>query len=766
MKKMQRVNALGCLPAATLLSALTGGSSAWAASDTNTQQTELTAVEEIFVTARKREESLQDVPISVAVVSGERLEAAGLTRLEAATQLLPAVTVAPGPAGDQIFVRGIGSGQNQGFEMSVGTFVDGVYFGRGRSARQPFLDVSRIEVLKGPQPILFGKNTIGGAFNITTRRPTKEFEASIDAYWEPEFDTYQATGVISGPLSDTFGARIVGRSSRSDGYLSNSLTGDDEMGRDDWAVRAVLAWEPSDDLSITLKAEINESSLTGGYGQIAAAAPTLRALVGAIDPRAEYNLDYDKSGPGTIAPYNSEWDNNDAYNFTLTADWSVGEHTLTSISSYIGYEVDYGFDVDFTPMNLVHQWWDQEYSAWSQELRLDSPSGDQFEYTVGIYVAREDLSSQRIMPFNFPAVPPLALLGTGQRVQNFEQDTDDWSAFAELRWHATQNLSVVAGLRYTDDSKSAWKDMYWAEVGSLTLDPARGTRYSALGLGTPHAYYGLERSTDNLSGAITVEYHLGDVMYYGSYSTGFKSGGFDEGNATGNLNDIVFDDESADAIEIGLKARVLDDRATMNLSLFRAEYDDLQVSAFDGVASLVVGNAARSKSQGAELESQWVVSSRLQLNASLTWLDAKYQEYRGGACYAGRPGPACDLSGERLQYAPELSAALSANWDDVLMDSWRYTLRADANYSDEFYAAADLDPFLMQEAFWKLNARVSVYSTDGRWEFSVVGNNLTDETTFHFGDDIPLSNLLGNNYEAFVDAPRTIGLQARYRFSR
>jgi len=745
---------------------LAGSNSAWAASDSNAHEAEFTGVEEIVVTARKREESLVDVPITVAVLSGGRLEEAGITRLDAATQLLPAVTVAPGPVGDQIFVRGIGSGANQGFEMSVGTFIDGVYFGRGRSVRQPFLDVSRIEVLKGPQPILFGKNTIGGAFNITTRRPTDEFEATIDTYWEPEFDTYQATGVISGPLSETLGGRLVGRIDRSDGFLSNSLTGDNELKRDDWAVRGVLTWEPSDDLSITFKAEINRSSLTGGYGQIAAATPTLRALVSAVDPKAEFDLDYDKSGPGTIAPYDKEWDDNDAYNFTLTADWTAGEHTITSISSYIGYKVDYAFDVDFTALSLVHQFWDQTYKAWSQELRLDSPTDRRLEYTAGVYVAREDLGSDRIMPFNFPAVPPLAGLGSGQRLQHFDQDTDDWSVFGQVRWHATDALAVVAGLRYTDDTKSASKDMYWAEVGSATPDPVRGARYAALGLGTPHAFDNLEKGTSNLSGAITLEYHRDDVMYYASYSTGFKSGGFDEGNATGNLDDILFDDESAKSIEIGLKASLFDDRAMANLSLFRAEYDDLQVSAFDGVAQLVVGNAARSRSQGVEFESQWVVSPRLQLHASLSWLDAKYVDYPSGACYFGQPGPACDLSGQRLQYAPEWSGALSANWDDGLIGGWRYRLRADATYSGEFYTAADLDPALIQDAFWKLNAQVSVYSTDGKWEFSVVGNNLTDETTFHFADDIPLSNLLGNNYEAYVDAPRTIGFKASYRFGR
>jgi iron complex outermembrane recepter protein len=753
-----------------LLFALSAGAAVMAATVPVAAQDEVTGrprfgqIEEIVVTARKREESLQDVSISVSVVSGERLEQAGITRLDIATQLLPAVSVAPGPVGDHLFVRGVGSGENQGFEMSVATFIDGVHYGRGRSSRQPFLDVERIEVLKGPQPILFGKNTIGGAFNITTRLPTDEREATLSAYWEPEFNTYQTTGILSGPVADTLALRLVGRRDTSDGIMSNSLTGDDEVERDDWAVRGIALWTPREDLSVTLKGERNASQLTGGRSQITQASPLFASMVQAVDPRAEFRLNYDKSGPGTIAPFNREYDDNKSYAGTLTVEWDAEAFSLTSVTGYHGYDVDYAFDPDFSPLDFIHQVWDQEYKAWSQELRIESPAGETFAYTAGLYYGREDLYSEKLMSFNFTAVPPLAGLGTSKRVQRFRQDTDTWSAFGQLTFNATEDLAVIAGLRYTDDRKKGKKLLHWSALDSMDPDPMLGAIYSSIGLGMPHGYDDLKRDTTDLSGGLTLEYHRGNTMYYVSYTRGFKAGGFDEGNPTGVLDDIRFDDEGVNSVEAGLKSRLYDDRASLNLAVFQSRFEDLQVSAFDGVASLVVGNAAKSTTRGVELEAQWNVSPRLRLTSALAWLEARYDSYPGGPCYYGQPGPSCDLSDERMQYSPEWGGSFSAHWDDAINSQWRYSVIAEAIYSDRFFTAGSLDPFLAQDDFWKANARISAYTVDGAWELAAIGSNLFDKTTAHFGDSIPLSNLLGNNYQQYVDPPRTVGLQVRYSF--
>jgi iron complex outermembrane receptor protein len=716
-------------------------------------------LEEIVVTARKREETIDKVPISIAVVSGNRLAAEGVVTLDEAMQSMPGVSVTPTPVGDLLFIRGVGSGENQGFEMSVATFIDGVHFGRGRSSRHSFLDVDRIEVLKGPQSIMFGKNTIGGAFNITTRKPTDELEVSLQAYVEPEFDTYQTTGVISGPLSDTFKGRLVVRSDITDGYVDNDFTGKSEPQRDDWVVRAIGVWSPTENLDVTFKGEYGENDFKGGRSQISRAAPQLRQLVLPIDPRAEFDLDYHKSGPGVSAPFNKEFESSTTYNGSIAIDWQVGGHTVTSLSSYVGYDLEYAFDSDFTPLDLVHQLWDQKWSTWAQELRVNSPTGRTFEYTAGVYYAKEKFENDKIFAFNFSqtGLP----FGSAYRVMFFDQDTTTWSAFAQGTWNVTDRLALIAGVRHTDDEKKMNKDFYWANFGSMVPNPAL-TVFSQIGLGQAHRYDNIKRSTDNDSFAFTIQYRPGDTMLYATYSQGFKAGGFDEGNATGLLSDIIFDDEKAKSYEAGIKIRGLQDRLRANAAIFYSEYENLQVSMFDGVASLIVGNAAESTSKGVELDAQFAATEHLSLSASVTYLDAAYDSYPAGPCAYGQ-GQVCDLSGKTLPYAPEWSGNLSARWEDTLANGWTYGLRAEAVYSDMFYTAGDLDPFVAQRAYWKYDASVSLTSPSGAWEFAIMGKNLTDEVTAHFGDDIPLSNVLGNNYQQYVDPPRTIALQVRYQ---
>jgi len=718
-------------------------------------------LDEIVITARKREEKLDDVPISVSVVSGSRLEAQGIVSLDQASQAMPGVSVTPTPVGDLLYIRGVGSGQNQGFEMSVATFVDGVHFGRGRSARHAFLDVDRIEVLKGPQPILFGKNTTAGAFNITTRKPTNSFEAYLEGYVEPEFNTFQATGVVSGPISDTLKGRLVVRSSTSDGYLKNGFLKTDEPSRKDWVARGVLVWNPNENFELTFKGEYGENDLKGGPSQISKASPLLQGLVRGVDPTADFVLDYRKSGPGTVAPFDREYDKGKTYNTTVTANWSLGEYALTSVSSYVGYDLDYSFDSDFTPLNLVQQVWDQRWTMWSQELRLNSPTGRRFEYTTGLYYSAEDLKNDKLFAFNFSQTP-LAALGGADRLQQFSQETRDWSVFAEGTWHATEELSVVGGVRYTSDKKTVDKRLYWAKSGTTTPD-ATITRFGPLGLGAAHQYNGLERETTNASVALTVQYDPGPVMYYASYKQGFKSGGFDEGNASGKLSEIEFDDEKAVSYEIGLKGRMIDGRLLARAAAFHNKYDNLQVSMFDGVAALIVGNAAQSTSSGVEVEAQLAATDRLTLAASATYLDAHYRSYKAGPCAYGK-GAVCDLSGQPLPFAPEWSGTFNARWEDDFAGGWKYALDANAFYSGSFDTAGDLDPFVTQSAFGKIDASVTLTSPSGAWRLALVGKNLTDKVTAHFGNDIPLSNLLGNNYQQFVDPPRTIAFQVHYQF--
>lgn len=752
------------VPARVLTTAATAialfGSLSFASAQEEQEEAATRTLDQVIVTARKRQENLVTVPLSVSVVTGADLDRLGVQRLDEALQGEPGVNVTPTPVGDLLFVRGIGSGQNQGFEMSVGTFVDGVHFGRGRSSRHAFLDVESIEVLKGPQPILFGKNTTAGAFNIQTRKPSDEPEVYVEARVEPEFNTYQVTGVVSGEIADNLLGRFVLKSFQTDGYVENTFDDVYQPSRDDLVGRGTLVWTPTSDLEITLKGEYGDGAMQGGRSQVTKASPLLRTLIAGVDPNAEYRLDHTKSGSGTIAPFDREYEDDTTYNATLTVDWDIGDHTLTSISSYVGFDVGYSFDADFTPLNFLHQKWSQHWHSWAQELRLASPTGGTFEYTGGIYLATEKFKNSKDFAIDFAQTP--LPFGRTSRIQNFSQDTDTWSVFAEGTWNLTDSLSAIAGLRHTEDEKRADKELYWAQYGTKVPDPSI-TLYTGIGLGAAHFYKGIERSTDDDSLALTLRYKPGDVMYYASYTQGFKAGGFDESDISGDLAKINFDDETVDSYEIGLKADMLGGRMRTQAAVFYNMYDSLQVSQFDGVAALIVGNAAEAITSGLEVQTQFAASEHLTLSLAATYLDAYYDEYQGGPCAFGQ-GSFCDLSGKTLTFAPEWSGSIAARWEDDLPNGWRYALDGKLFATSEFYTEADLDPFVRQDAFAKIDASLALMSPGDVWQFSVIGKNLTDETTFHFANDIPLSNILGNNYQTYVDPPRTVALQAKYRF--
>lgn len=727
------------------------------------------AMEEIVVTATKRASSLQDVSIAVAVVDGQRIDEQGISTLEELTYQVPNVQISEAAVSTNVFMRGVGSGVNYGFEQSVGTFIDGVYYGRSRSVRNPFLDVERVELLKGPQGVVFGKNTIAGTLNITTRRPSAEPEGSLAVLWEPEYDMTAVTGVVSGPLGDTLSGRLVGRLAEGDGYMDNSLTGNSEPERDEWALRGVLEWAPTDRLTATLKAEAGAYDVVGRAEQLTRAEPTLVALVQAIDPAAEIDFDYDKSGPGTEPLFDQESDDTDTQTYALTLEYQLGEHDLTSITSYTDYDVDASIDADFTNLSLLGYELDQSYEAWSQELRLAGTLSANVDYILGLYYSDESFESGKVVPVNLAAVPaldaslPAVFPRTGTRHQFFTQDTTSWAAFAQATWHVTDRWRLLLGLRYTEDEKEATKRLFFSELGGSSPDPVVSTFFPLLGLGNPHEFDDLDRQEDDLTPSLTVEWDVTDsVMVYGRYSEGFKGGGFDEDNVAGEPDVEEFDSESVVSYSLGFKS-MLGGSASLNVELFRSEYDDLQVSTFLGTGGFLVGNAGQAITQGLEADLRWMLGESFSLDASIAWLDAYYDSYENGPCVFGG-GTVCDLTDRNLQFSPDYSGNVTLTYETPVSDNWQLTLQGNVNFTDGFDIPGDLDPVVAQDSFYKLGARAALRSTSGRYEVALIGKNLTDEATTSWGNDVPLGNILGNNYFQFIDPPRTISLQGQINF--
>ena len=734
-------------------------------------------LEEIVVTATKRTESLQDVSVAVSVIDGVVIDKLSIDTLNRLTELMPSVMMSEAQAATNIFIRGIGSGQNYGFEQSVGMFIDHVHFSRGRTFRNPFFDVERVEVLKGPQSVLLGKNVVAGAFNITTRKPTDSWETTLRGEVTPEFNGVRGTAIVSGPLSESFGLRVAGNYSDIDGFMENTLPGaEDPYGREESLLRAILDWDITDNVTATLKGEVATYDVRGGYPtQPIRLSDNHFGLVQAVDPQAEVNRDWQTSVPASGDPlFEGLFNDTNTDNVTLTVDWRLdGGSVITSVTSNIGFDWEAKTNNDHTNLNVVAGPQRQDFEAFAQELRLTSSGDRTLEYLVGAYYSSEDYKTrlQATLDLSQSFLAGVFCCDRLGRNQQFSQDNESWAVFGEVIWNFTDVFRVKLGARYTEDDKTADKRLWYSDASTLddaVPDPDIAAAYNGV-IGVEHDLMGVERSTDDFSPAITFEWDATpDLMTYFSYTEGFKAGGFDEDFTSGVIDEFEYEDEEVESFALGAKWSTAGGRAYVNAELFHTNIKNLQVSTFS-IASFLVGNAAEATSQGLDVDAVYRVNDNFTLGGAFVLLDAEYDSYETGPCILDDAGNAiaefCDLSGQPLQFAPDLSARLYGDFIIPVFDNWEIGLYGDLAYTDDFFIAGDLDPETIQEAYTKFNARISLGRSDGRMQFAIVGNNLTDELTSHQTNDIPLANLYGGKgVDAIVDPPRMISVQAEVAF--
>ena len=772
-------------------------------------------LEEVIVTATKRAAGMQDVPIALVVMSGEKITEQGISSLTDLAIFMPNVHIAEASAGDQLFIRGIGSGVNYGFEQSVGTFIDGVYFGRGQASRSSFLDIARVEVLKGSQSTLFGKNTIAGAINITTAKADEEFEAKIEGTFEPEFDAKALTLTLSGPITDNFGARLVIKDSDTDGWMDNRFINEDEVTKDDTVGRITLDWRPTDNIDVTFKYETGTSDNTGSNEVISITTPLSSSIYESVDPNFAQNsgFGYNKSDDtfggirGGRTFHDSDWDIS-----TLTVEWALGEFTVKSITGYVDFEFENYRDSDYSALAAIARGRDEQHKQFTQEFLLTSPLGETFEYLAGFYYQDEELTHDRFTDVSLSTLaiagatfPPVVGSGIADAtgINTFNQDAETLSAFFQGTFNISENIRVIAGVRYSEDEKEF--DKSGIVVPLLTEGPESELLSAVyddlLNLATKHSFIdgvaevcpasapgaftitcvtspiNTVRKEDHVTGDLTVQWDATDaMMVYAKYGNGYKAGGFDEDNGRGNIPAAEYEDENSDTIEIGAKIDLWDGRGRLNIAAFRSEYEDVQVSTFDGNAGFVVGNAAETEVDGIELDGMFAATDELTLSWGIAFLDAKYASFPDAGCNypqivafeeAGGNRNDCvqDLSGEPLQFAADLSGNLGINYIKEITQNTELGLSADIMYTDDYDTAADGDQLLSQDSFTKINARISLADIDGVWSVALLGKNLTDETTTTWGNDIPLGAFgFGGSYFQMVDAPRSYELQLKYSF--
>ncbi|WP_417316680.1 TonB-dependent receptor [Emcibacter sp.] len=823
------------------------------------QEEDAIVLEEIVVTSQYREQSLSDVPISVNVVSGAKLEEQSIERMADLQFAVPNFTMAESGIGTNVFMRGIGSGNNQGFEQSVGVYVDGIHHGRAQQTRQPFLDLARVEVLRGPQSILFGKNSVAGALNMTTAKPTEEFEGYVSGAYEFVDVAKEVTAVLSGPLSDTMRARIAGRYHDKDGYIDNLTLDRKEPQQEDWAVRGILEWDMSEDLTATFKVERSAFDVVGRNIEIANELPAEAELAPGV-PNAFAGLYYSQILVGAFGQdpsvlnntldgqrsANGDWSNNDATEAVMTLNYAIGDHMLESVTGYSKFKYDEVCDCDFTGANVFSLPIQEEYKQFSQEIRLTSPGGETIDYIVGAYfqTSDHDFSDDFTLDQNSVLVPALngnpalagfaplfgalGVTGAGDLLSDTitqreaHVDADVYSAFAQLTWNINEQFSLQLGGRITHEKKSGDKDIWVTNIdgseltgakqiapdfsglvfdlaasnrvaGNLeeVLTPLVGPAFAAgLAAGFDPVFLGQaaylgdypvtgERSETKFTPDIKLQYRPNDdVMLYASFATGSKSGGYDfRSNFKSFYVDMEdafeFEDEKATNYEVGGKLTLADGAAELNFAGFYTEYEDLQVSIFDGKLGFNVGNAGQAEALGFELDGRWQVAEGLTLSGSLAYLDFEFTDYPNGQCYFGQTpfGPAaadglCDYTGETNQLASEWQGSVGIDHTMDLTDALVLNTNVNMFFTSEYHASANLNPNLVQDGFAKLNARIALTDPDGTWELAVLGQNLTDKKTQLFGGESPLA---GSTFRAqstyiFLSQGRTIMVQGTYNF--
>jgi len=658
-------------------------------------------LDEIIVTSQYRKKGLQDVPISVAAVGAKVIKETNIVKIEDLATVVPNFSYSETGLATTFLIRGIGSGVNQGFEQSVGVYVDGVHYPRGQQVRMPFLDLERVEVLRGPQSILFGKNSVAGAMNITTAKPSDTFEGNLYGSYEFEDGEKIVEGMLTGPLSDRVRARVAARYRDADGFIANATLNRDEAQREEFTVRGMLEMDVTDNLIATAKVEMSNFDVFGRNIEIENALPNIAFPVG--HPLA--GLTYPEILVGAFGQHpstlnavqdgirssNGDESLNELRTYQLDLDWQLGDFKLKSISAYqtMGYtEV---CDCDFTGAEVFHADSIEDYNQFSQELRLTSPEGDRFSYILGAFAqwSNHDFQDQIVVENNSVLVPAIngQSPGAGNLVAGTRAgrvaavDATVLSAFAAVDWKLQDNLTLQLGGRVTNDNKDgsivksisaldggalpaaqAGAALVYANLFGITSTnledlaglgvPGAGPLFAALGdaqLGNG-ANGPVNRKKTTFSPDIKLAWDVNDdTLLYASWAKGNKSGGFDfRANnrfvSPTALDAFVFDDENATNYELGGKFK-LGGSAELNATAYFTEFSDLQISIFDGSLGFNVGNAGAAEVKGIEVDGRWAVTDHVRLNGGFAITDFEFTEFENGQCYFGQT-PNTDIDGD------------------------------------------------------------------------------------------------------------------------
>ncbi|MCB1685263.1 MAG: TonB-dependent receptor [Pseudomonadales bacterium] len=683
-------------------------------------------IEEVLVTAEKRTASVQETSIAVTAYSHEELELRGIDEIEDLQFSAPNLVISHNSQSPvtYAYIRGIGSDQLvAGFDPGVAYHVDGVYIGQPSSMPVDLWDMERIEVLRGPQGTLYGRNTTGGTINVITKGPTDELDGTFDVT-AGNYDRLRLRGAVGGPI---IGDRVSGRlsfiSDSADGYQDNYI-GDDSDAIDHWALRGKLRFDITEDLSLLLTAqrfenEGNQSQKRREPFEAVELAPgfVVNIFDGAIP---------NPSDPREVAKDHEEKLDLDNDFYSARVEWNLGNVTLVSTTAYLTNDWYQSTDIDMSSNAVQFQEWEMETNQFTQELQLISSSEGPLQWILGAFWFDEDLETDYF--FQDSSVAGFNFFNGG------DLDTKSWAVYGQASWDMRDSgvpLRIVGGLRYTEDEKKI--DEYQI-IPEFLLDLSGD----------------MDNTWDETTGKLGIDWFLSDdIMAYASYSHGYKGGGY----SVGQFDE--FDPETVDNFEVGLKTLLADGKAQVNVAAFYNDYQDLQVNYLLGTLYLTY-NAAEATIQGIEIESTLLVTDQFMIGANFTWLDAEFDEY------IFDPGPPeIDLAGDRLNRAPEYTVALTAQYDFSIEGIGNFSARADYYWQDDMYLRLQNTPRHEADAFDTVDLRLVWTSLDEHWTIDAFMKNAGNEDNQR---SLTVNDGLSSGTASFVSyyPPKTYGVRFGY----
>ena len=755
-------------------------------------------LEEVVVTAQKRTQNLQDVPVAVSAFTGEQLRAAGVRDMFELASIAPSlrVTQSQSSSNTSFGIRGIfTSTQNFGLESSVGLYVDGIYRSRQGSMINNMIDIASVEVLRGPQGTLFGRNTPAGAVLLDTVAPDFEGSGFIDA-GVGNYGLLDISGAKSFTvIDDVLAVRFTGFNMDRDGYvdlIGKEIQENDSLNdRDRWGLRFQALYTPNDDLTFRFigdHSEVDEACCAVGNWQtnfetqnpappnaIVGSDTVVRDNLGGTVLSGDDFYDYKVS-----ASFKPESQNTDE-GISLKADWQTDNFLLTSISGYRKHDAYDKGDVDFYDIDALIRTNDLEQEQYSQEFQI---SGDAFDdklnYVGGLYYFNQTLKSEAntilgedsyvvggffLLPLApVPAIPQSFLPPGSYSRNNADQKHHSYAIFGQADYKITEQFVVTAGLRWTKENK---------EMTELFT----GTEPTPVGFAglvelSPRPNVDEDFDEDKVTGTLKFSWFMNDVtMFYGSYGTGYKSGGINTDRIPLSA-DTVFDPETAESYELGLKTEFPDQGLRVNIALHKTDTDDLQTISFQG-AGFVLDNAGTAETYGGEIDVLWLPADNTTLTLAYAYNHAEYADFPNGSCWVGTPWqfttPApnqtgdgsCDISGGLVSGNPENVVALTANQRFRLSDNLEGFAYGEYVWTDERMTDVNNDPEKLDGSYDVVNLRAGVVFEQYQTTLTFWGRNVLDSESTSTIADAPVQT---GRFIAYYKEPATWGASVRWDF--